>query len=189
MKFNKARAIIGLVSAALLTLLVLCPPWQEAAQNEVTYRKDIGRGLLWSPPNTVPVDCYFVGCKVAPASYFHAVLNRQLLVEQTIPVLFVAGVFLWMFRTQEETNQPLLGSRKNKLIVASLLALLIPPVGGVPMGAALASLPLLFIDKGEFWAVYAVVIPAMYIVLALVIFVLLIALQWLVARTKSVRVE
>jgi hypothetical protein len=187
MKVNKAQARVGISTAILLLFLVLYPSWQEAAQNEIAYRKDIGRGFLWSPPSTVSIDCYFVGCKVAPASYFHALLNRQLLLEQTIPVLVVAGVFLWLFRSQEETKRPMLESRTKKLRISFLLALLIPPVGGVPMGAALASLPMLLIDRGEFWAVYAVATPIIYFVFALAIFGLLSALQWLIARTESVR--
>jgi hypothetical protein len=146
MKMNKAQVIIGLFSAALVLFLVICPPWQEAAQNEVDYRKDIGRGLLWSPPNTVSVDCYFIGCTEGPASYFHAVLNRRLLLEQAIPVLAVAPVLLWLFRPQKVEKSPVLESRAKKLVISFSLALLVP-VGGLPMGAALASVPILFIER------------------------------------------
>jgi hypothetical protein len=80
----------------------------------------------------------------------------------------------------------MLASRK-KLTIGFLLALLIPPAGRVPMSAELGSVPTLLIERGEFWAVYAVGITTVYFVFALVIYGLLSTLQWFIARTQRVR--
>src|SRR6266567_2325364 len=87
MRLNRIQAAIGIVSGIALLVIVLFPAWQEAAEKEVSYRKDIGHGLLWSPPKPVAVDCYFVGCVTAPASYFHMLLNRTLLLKQSLTLL------------------------------------------------------------------------------------------------------
>lgn len=187
MKVNKAQAMIGLVSAALLLFLAICPPWQEAAKNEIAYRKDIGRGFLWNRPDTISVNCYFSGCTTAPASYFHAVLNRKLLLEQFIPVLVVACLFMWLFRCHAEKQSPMMGSWAKRLTISSLLALLVPPTGGVPMGAALASEPMLFVEKGEFWTAYVILIPILYLGFVLAIYGLISAVHWLIARAMKVR--
>ncbi|HEV2134078.1 MAG TPA: hypothetical protein VGR47_07425 [Terracidiphilus sp.] len=187
MRLNNAQVVIGLLSAAILLFLFVCPSWQEAARNEIAYRKDIGRGFLWSPPKAVSVECYFIGCATAPASYFHVVLNLRLLLEQAIPVLFVAGVFLWLFRSQKEKQPPMLESRTRKLVISFSLALLVPPTGGAPMGAVLADVPRLVIEKDEFWAVLAILIPVLYFALSIAIYGLLSASHWIIARAEKTR--
>ena len=81
----------------------------------------------------------------------------------------------------------MLAKSAKKFAISFLLALLVPPTGGVPMGALLASVPMLFIERGEFWLVYAVLIPILYLAIALTMYSLLSALNWFIGRAVRVR--
>lgn len=141
MKPNSAQKAILVVGSVLLLCLALFPPWREAAEKEVDFRKDIGRGFILSPPQPVAVDCYFVGCKTAPASYFHVLIFRDLLFNQLISVVIVGLVLLWIFRSRRDGTNASLGSPKTRLQFCVLIALLIPLDGQYPFGAWLADIP------------------------------------------------
>jgi hypothetical protein len=114
------------------------------------------------------------------------VLNRRLLLEQAIPVLVVAPLLLWLFRRQNVQKSPGFGSWTKKLAISLSLALLVP-VGEVPIGAALASTPMLFMEGSELALMYAVFIPIGYFLFALAIYGVLSALEWLLSKTGTVR--
>jgi hypothetical protein len=141
MKPNSAQKVILVVGFVLLLCLALFPPWREAAEKEVDFRKDIGRGFVLSPPQPVAVDCYFVGCKTAPSSYFHVLIYRKLLLSQLITVGIVGLALLWIFRLNRDGTGASLGVRKTRLQFCVLIALLIPLDGRYPFGAWLADIP------------------------------------------------
>jgi len=141
MKPNSAQKTILVVSSVLLLCLALFPPWREAAEKEVDFRKDIGRGFILSPPQPIAVDCYFVGCKTAPSSYFHVLIYRKLLLSQLITVGIVGLALVWIVRSNRDGTNASLGSPKTRLQFCVLIALLIPLDGQYPFGAWLADIP------------------------------------------------
>jgi hypothetical protein len=173
MRYNKTQTVIGLICGIALLFLILLPPWQEAAERELSYRKDIGRGLLWKPPKTVAVDCYFVNCVTAPASYFHVVLKRKVLLQECLTVLGVAVAFLWIFRTRRTGQTSSVRSRGTRLLASFLLASLIPPAGEVPFGAGIVEIPKLLVRREELWLVPLIVVLVLYAACVLVIYGLL----------------
>jgi hypothetical protein len=185
MRPNKIQAVIGIVCGIILLSLVIFPRWQEAAEKEASYRRDIGHGLLWKPPKPVAVECYFVGCVTAPASYFHVLLNRKLLLQQCLTVFLVAVAFLWIFRPQDNGKTASLSVRATRLLASCLLALLIPPTGGVPFGAVLTGMPMVLVQRDELWLAPTIIAIVMYVACVLIIYSLLSATLWLVAN-KSV---
>lgn len=185
MRPNKIQAIIGAICAITLLFLVLFPPWQEAAEREVSYRKDIGRGLLWKPPKAVAVECYFVGCVTAPASYFHVVLKRRVLLQETLTLFFVAVACVWIFRTRRSGEVASITARKTRLLTSFLLALLVPPGGDVPFGAGLVEIPKLFVRRGERWLIPMIVVTVLYAASVLVIYWLITLALW-IRRGRSV---
>ena len=140
MKLNNTQKAILAVGLVLLLCLALFPPWREAAQREVDYRKDIGRGFILDP-QPVAVDCYFVGCKPAPPSHFHVLMNRKLLFNQLISVGVVELLLLWLFRSHCDGTNASLSSPRIRLQFCALIALLIPLDGQYPFGAWLADIP------------------------------------------------
>lgn len=75
---------IAVVSGIVVLCLILFPPWQQAAERETAYRKDLGRAFRFHRPQPVAVDCYFAGCKTGAPSYFHVMLGRELLLAQSL---------------------------------------------------------------------------------------------------------
>src|SRR5438270_10010395 len=119
-RLQKATLVIG---GVILTMLLLFPPWQEAALREVAYRKNVGRGFVLQPPKPVPVDCYFVGCKTAPASYFHVVLHSRLHIAQCVTVAFITLSVFWLVRRRSDGTQPALKKKRTRLLFSILIAL------------------------------------------------------------------
>ena len=187
MRPNKIQTIIGIVCGLALLSLVLVPPWQEAAERELSYRKDLGRGLLWSPPKPVAVECYFTGCVTAPAQYFHVLLNRKLLLQECLTLLIVGVLLLWMFRAQRDRNVASLRARGTRLLTSLILALLIPPTGGVPFGAALAGIPMVLIRRDELWLIPVIMIIVMYSACVLIIYCLITFTLWIRDRSGIAR--
>ena len=176
MKPNSAQMSILLAGSVLLLCLALFPPWREAAEREVDFRKDIGRGFILSPPQPVAVDCYFVGCKTAPPSYFHVLIYRKLLFSQLITVGSVGLALLWIFRSHRDGTGASLGSRKTRLQFCALMALLIPFAGQYPLGAGLADIPKQIVRHDELWLIPTILMVLGYLLCVCIIFLLLSAL-------------
>jgi hypothetical protein len=162
MRLNKGQFAIAALTVAVVTFLVLYPSWQEAAEKETAYRRDVGRGFLWKPPRPVAVDCYFAGCVIAPASYFHVILDRKLLLQQSLAVLYVGLALLWVFRIRRNGTASNLKSAKTRATASLLLALLIPPAGNVPIGAGLLGAPTLLLHRGGEWALPLILVLLLY---------------------------
>jgi hypothetical protein len=141
MKLNNTQKTILAIGLVLLLCLAVFPPWREAAEKEVDFRKDIGRGFILSPPQPIAVNCYFVGCKTAPSSYFHVMIYRRLLLSQLITVGIVGLALVWICRSHRDGTNASLGSPKTRLQLCVLIALLIPLDGQYPFGAWLADIP------------------------------------------------
>ncbi len=160
--FQKATLIVG---AVILTMLLLFPTWQQAALRELAYRKDIGRGFVLRPPKPVPVDCYFVGCQTAPASYFHVVLNSRLHIAQCVTVVFITLSLFWLFLKRSDGTHRTLKKPRTRLLFSMLIALAFPPLGinSFPLAAFLIQIPELIIDQGEKWQAFVVFLPVLFI--------------------------
>lgn len=178
MKPNNMQTAIATLFGVVLLALVLLPPWQEAAGREAAYRKEIGRGFVWAPPKAVAVECYFPGCVTAPPGYFHVLLNWHLLLQQCLTLSVVAVLFLWMFRTQPNREVGIVRKRGTRLSISVLLALLIPPTGGVPFGAALAGIPMMLVRRDELWLLPVIMTLVLYTACVLVIYGLITSALW-----------
>src|SRR6476646_6306480 len=167
--FQKATLIIG---GVILTMLLLFPPWQEAALRELAYRKDIGRGSLLRPPKPVPVDCYFVGCQTAPASYFHVVLNSRLHIAQCVTVVFITLSLFWLFLRRSDGTQPTLNKTRTRLLFSVLIALGLPPFGinNFTLAAFLFQIPKVIIDQGEKWQGFILFISVVFMFCSCVVY-------------------
>jgi hypothetical protein len=177
MKPNGAQKAVLVVGSVLLLCLAMFPPWREAAEREVDFRKDIGRGFILSPPLPVAVDCYFVGCKTAPPSYFHVLIYRELLFNQLITVGSVGLALLWVLRSHRDGTRASFASQKTRLQSSALLALLIPFVGQYPLGAELASIPEQIIRHDELWLIPMIFMILGYLLCVCIIFLLLSAVM------------
>ena len=74
---NRIRGVALGIWLLWVVHIVLFPNWQEAAEREKDYRKDLGVHFVLKPPAPVAVPCYFVGCVTAPPSYFHVLVDRR----------------------------------------------------------------------------------------------------------------
>jgi len=176
MKLNNAQKAIFAIGLASLLCLALFPPWREAAQREVDYRKDIGRWFILNPPQPVAVDCYFVGCKTAPASYFHVLINRGLLFSQLITVASVALALLWILRSHHDGTAATLSSFKTRMQFCALIALLIPFAKQYPLGVGLASIPVQIVRDNQFLLIPMILMILGYLLCVGIIFLLLSAI-------------
>lgn len=179
MKPNSAQKTILVVGFVSLLCLALFPPWREAAEKEVDFRKDIGRSFILSPPQPVAVDCYFVGCKTAPPSYFHVLIYRELLFSQLITVGSVGLALLWIFRSRHDRDGTgaSLASPKTRLQFSALIALVIPFAGQFPFGAGLAGIPRQIVLHDELWLIPIILTVLSYLVCVCIIFLLLSAVM------------
>lgn len=148
---NKAQKIILAIGLILLGVLLLFPPWQQAAFQEAHYRKNIGRGFILHPPKPVAIDCYFVGCQTAPPSHFHVVLYLRLLIAQCGTLLCIILSAMWIFRGRRDNSPATLKSPKRRLIFSMVIALAVPPSGDFPLASLLSDIPRQVMHRDELW--------------------------------------
>jgi hypothetical protein len=184
-QLNAIQRVITGVAVAALLLIGLFPPWQQAAQKETAYRKDLHHSFALTPPHAIPVPCYFVGCKTAPASYFHVVLYRRLLVTQLLSVIGVGLACLWVFRTRSDGTRASILERKTRLASALLIALLVPPTGTYTIGFILLDIPQQLVQRDEFWLIPVILELFIYAVCALAAFVILSAAMKIVPHRPN----
>jgi hypothetical protein len=156
------------MSGLILLGLLLFPPWEQGAEGETDYRKYLGRSFFLKPPQPVPVDCYFVGCKTAPASYFHVLLATRLYVEPSLTVATVALLLLVVFHLRPNAPHAVLVSPTARIAFCTLVALVLPIPAGpqvVLLGTGVAYVPWLIAAGGEnvLGAIATLVIFALYI--------------------------
>jgi hypothetical protein len=123
--------------------IVLFPNWQEAAEREKDYRKDLGVHFVLKPPVPVAVPCYFVGCITAPASYFHVLIDRRGFYPELVSVTALMIVALIVFRTGKNGLTPSIAAHRMRLVATCLIALALPLPGSpyFPLGTMAAYLP------------------------------------------------
>jgi hypothetical protein len=124
--------------------IVFFPNWQEAAEREKDYRKDLGVHFLLSPPAPVAVPCYFVGCITAPASYFHVLIDRRGFYPELVCVTALMIVAVVVFRPREDCSKPRIAARGMRLVATCLITLALPLPGSpyVPLGSMAAYFPI-----------------------------------------------
>jgi hypothetical protein len=123
--------------------IVLCPNWQEAAEREKDYRKELGVHFVLNPPAAVGVPCYFVGCITAPASYFHVVIDRRGFYPKLICVTTLVIVTFVIFRAGKNASTRSIASRHVDLVATSLITLALPVPGNpyFPLGVLAGYMP------------------------------------------------
>lgn len=123
--------------------IIFFPNWQQAAENEKDYRKDLGVHFLLKPPAPVAVPCYFVGCIAAPPSYFHVLIDRKGFYPALLCVTALLILALVILRNEKNRSIPDLTTPRKRLVVASLIALALPLPGApfMPLGSLAAYLP------------------------------------------------
>jgi hypothetical protein len=92
----------------------------------------------------VPVDCYFVGCKTAPAEYFHVLIAKQQFIAPCVTVVGVTLLALLFLQFRPNSLKSVIVSRKARLVFSGVLSLALPvPVGPqiVLFGTAIAYVP------------------------------------------------
>jgi hypothetical protein len=190
-KPNSVQSAILTAASVAFVLLSLFPPWQQAAEREVAYRLYVGLHFFLQPPTSVPVDCYFAGCATAPASYFHVLLYRDLLVEQLAAIIAVAFVLLWIFRSRQNGVRATLTSPKIRLQFSMLMASLVPLDGKYPLASELVDIPRRIIRRDEFWLVPIILLIGVYLTVVLIAYASISAALWFRGSRAdgSVRVE
>lgn len=172
---NKAQRLIVLAGAMPLLFLLLVPPWEQAPVPDMGYRKEIGRGFILHPPPTVAVADFLPGAKTAPASYFRAVINERLYLHQSITLLCVILIGVFLFRQRADGIQSTIASWKTRLLLSALVALAVPTFGanGLPLASMLALVPVMIAESGELGSVYAVFVLTEFAGFVALIFLLL----------------
>jgi hypothetical protein len=124
--------------------IALFPNWQEAAEREKDYRKELGVHFVLKPPAPVAAPCYFVGCITAPASYFHVVIDRRNFYPSLICVTTLMIVTLVVFRTGKNGSTPSIVARRLNLVATSLITLALPVPGDpyFPLGLLAGHMPI-----------------------------------------------
>jgi hypothetical protein len=188
LKITTAQRWVALLGLVLLAVVVLFPPWWQGAEREVDYRKEIGHAYLFRPPASIPVDCYFVGCVTAPASYFHVMLHRERYIAEIWPLVLVIVALLWLLRSRRDGNQPNIRDRRLRLQFSAVLALAVPLAGDLPIGAGLADIPRMFIHQEFGWLVIPVMMIMVWAVYACVIYLLVTGILKLRDRSSGATV-
>jgi len=166
------KTIISIIGIYLLGLL-LFPSWYETNGQ---YVKQLGLHFLFRRPDAVPVDCYFVGCVTAPASYFHVVLDRGPWLEAMINVVFVASVLLLLFRRRADGAHASVRNPRMRWAFSGLVALILPvPIPATPillMGMYGVSAPIYLFSGEDNSLVMSVAFPIIFSVYAVLIYLL-----------------
>jgi len=168
---NSAKKTIIPISCIYLLGLFLFPSWYETNGQ---YVKQLGHHFLFRRPEAVPVDCYFVGCVTAPASYFHVVLDRGPWLEAMINVAFVASILLFLFRTRGDESYASIRNPKTRWVFSGLVALTLPvPISATPiilMGMYGVSTPTYLFSGEDNSLFYSLAFPIIFSVYAVVIY-------------------
>lgn len=140
---NRIRGTALAIWLAWVNYIVLFPNWQEAAEREKDYRKDLGVHFVLKPPAPVAAPCYFVGCITAPASYFHVLIDREGFYSTLVCMTAWLMVALVVFRTEKNGSMTSMAAPRMRLAAVSLLALALPLPDSpyFPLGSMAAYLP------------------------------------------------
>jgi len=171
--------ILSISSIAFLGVF-LFPPWYETNGQ---YVKQLGRHLLFSRPDAEPVECYFVGCVTAPASYFHVVLNWRSWVETLSTIAAVTTALFLLFRTRRDETFHSIANAKTRLLFSVLVALGLPismsPL--VLLGTYGLYVPLIFISGEHNWFWGTVFFPIVLSAYAGAVYLVVTATVWIAA--------
>jgi hypothetical protein len=170
-RIQKATLAIG---SFLLIVLLLFPPWQQAAGD---YRKSIGHGFILRPPQARPVDCYLIGCKTAPAPYFHVVFYSELYIAQCATVVFITVGMFVLFWNRGNTV-PTLKANKTRLLFSMLLALAVPPIGDIPLASLLADMPRQMVHQDEKWQAVIIIAVVLFVLCSGFIYAIVTLVLW-----------
>jgi hypothetical protein len=178
---NASRKIILSLSSIVFLGLFFFPPWYETNGQ---YVKQLGRYFFFSKPEAVPVECYFVGCVTAPASYFGVVLSWRPWVETLSTIAFIAtGLFL-LFGTRADGNPPSIGNPKTRLAFSALVALALPismsPV--LLVGTYGLYVPTILFGGEHNWFWGSVFFPIIFFVYAGAVYIVASVVVWIASR-------
>lgn len=116
------RGIVS-IGSIVLSGLFLFPSWFETNGQ---YVKQLGHHFLFNKPSAVAVECHFVGCVTAPASYFHVVLDRNNRLATLSTVVVVVGLLLLLFRVKADGSSRSIRHPVTRWAFSGLVALALP---------------------------------------------------------------
>jgi hypothetical protein len=132
------HAVVG-VWVLWIGISVLFPNWQQAAERELDYRKELGRHFVLTPPAPIAVPCYFVECITAPPSYFHVLLDRNTRYQELLCATALMILAVVIFRS---ASSPI---RRHWMLVAVAtwiaLSLPVPIAPYFPLGVWVGYMP------------------------------------------------
>jgi hypothetical protein len=147
---NPTKKMILSISSIAFGGVFFFPPWYETNGQ---YVKQLGRYFFFIRPDAVPVQCYFVGCVTAPASYFHVVLDWRSWVETLSTIAAVTTILFLLFKARTDGTFPSIANAKTRLLFSVLVALALPlsmsPV--VLLGTYGLHVPLIFFSGEHNW--------------------------------------
>jgi hypothetical protein len=148
---NRTRAAAVGIWLVGVCYIALFPNWQEAAELEKEYRKDLGVHFVLKPPAPVAVPCYFVGCITAPPSYFHVLIDRRGFYPALVCVTALLILALVVFRTERNGSVRSITAPRMRLDAAALIALALPlPISPyLPLGSMAAYLPTAILEPNH----------------------------------------
>ena len=169
--------------------IVLFPNWQEAAEREKDYRKDLGVHFVLKPPTPVAVPCYFVGCITAPASYFHVLVDRRGFYPELLSMTALMMVTLLVFRTGKDGSTPCIAVGSIRLVATSLIALALPlPIAPYdPLGSMVASLPTAMFHPNHDHISVLIGFPFLFAVYGTAVYLAIRLAIWATTSMKAVR--
>jgi hypothetical protein len=168
--------------------ILLFPNWQQAAERETDYRKELGVHFVLKPPSAVAVPCYFVGCLTAPASYFHVLVDRKLFYPELACVTVLMILALLLFRTRKNRSGPVC-NRGERVITSALIALALPvPLTPYfPLGILAGYLPAAVLHPDHDHASVLVGFPFLFVLYAAPTYFLIWLTLWARTRFRSER--
>ncbi len=178
---NPTKKIILSISSIAFGGIFFFPPWYETNGQ---YVKQLGCHFFFIPPDAVPVECYFVGCVTAPASYFHVVLDWRSWVGTLSTIAAVTTILFLLLRARTDGTFPSIANAKTRLSLSVLVALALPvsmsPV--VLLGTYGLYVPLIFFSGEHNWFWGSIFFPILLSLYAGAVYLLATATVWIAAH-------
>jgi len=182
---NGAQRAFAILFVLVLSLIVLCPEWQQKYQGHLlSYNEHLGHHFVWSRPVATGEHSWILD---APASQCEVVENNQLMLTQTGSAIVMAGILLFALR-----GKPAPAASLKALLLTGVLAALclpVPPLDGLPLVLLVVQAVISpFTDTGHVgpWAapLLAIVSLAVY---SAAVFALTVGVVWLTRRGASAK--
>lgn len=178
---NPTKKMILSISSIAFGGVFFFPPWYETNGQ---YVKQLGHHFFFIRPDAIPVECYFVGCVTAPASYFHVVLDWRSWVATLSTIAAVTTMLFLLLRARADGTFPSIVNAKTRLLLSVLVALALPvsmsPV--VLLGTYGVYVPLIFFSGEHNWFWGSIFFPILLSLYAGAVYLVATATVWIAAH-------